>query len=51
MEIIPAAVPPSGRPPTINLAPRDVTTLADELLAITRTSRRSSSRPNSATGH
>lgn len=37
MEIIPSAAvlipPPSGRPPTINLAPRDVDALADELLA------------------
>src|SRR2546426_12262457 len=37
MKIIPAAAPlvppPSGRPPTINLAPRDVAALADELLA------------------
>jgi len=37
MEIIPSAAvltpPPSGRPPAINLAPRDVQTLADELLA------------------
>src|SRR6266545_1595708 len=37
MEIIPSAAvltpPPSGRPPAINLAPRDLTALADELLA------------------
>jgi len=37
MEIIPSAVvlqpPPSGLPPVINLAPRDMTALADELLA------------------
>jgi SRSO17 transposase len=37
MDIIPSAVPlvppPSGRPPTINLAPCDVTTLADELVS------------------
>jgi len=37
MEIIPVAAaltpPPSGQPPLINLAPRDVTALADELLA------------------
>jgi SRSO17 transposase len=37
MEIIPAAAaltpPPSGQPPLINLAPRDVEALADELLA------------------
>src|SRR5215216_4493600 len=37
MEIIPAAAaltpPPSGQPPIINLAPRDVEALADELLA------------------
>ena len=37
MEIIPAAAtlvaPPSGRPPVINLAPRDLTDLADQLLA------------------
>jgi SRSO17 transposase len=37
MDIIPSAVnlvpPPSGRPPVINLVPRDVETLADELLA------------------
>src|SRR6266511_1201308 len=37
MEIIPSAAllapPPSGQPPIINLAPRDVEALADELLA------------------
>src|SRR5436309_772376 len=37
MEIIPSAAvltpPPSGRPPIINLAPGDVQTLADELVA------------------
>jgi SRSO17 transposase len=37
MEIIPSAAvlapPPSGQPPIINLAPRDVAALADELLA------------------
>src|SRR5437667_812412 len=37
MEIIPSAAvltpPPSGRPPAINLAPRDVEALADELAA------------------
>jgi len=37
MDIIPAAAtlapPPSGRPPVINVAPRDVDTLADELIA------------------
>ena len=37
MDIIPSAAtlapPPSGRPPLINLAPRDVEALADELLA------------------
>src|SRR5215468_1559795 len=37
MDIIPSAPtlapPPSGRPPVINLVPRDVETLADELLA------------------
>jgi SRSO17 transposase len=37
MKIIPAAAtlvpPPSARPPVINLAPRDLTGLADELLA------------------
>jgi SRSO17 transposase len=37
MNIIPSAPalapPPSGQPPLINLAPRDVTALADELLA------------------
>jgi len=37
MDIIPAAAvlapPPSGQPPVINLAPRDVAALADELLA------------------
>jgi hypothetical protein len=35
MQIIPAAAtlapPPSGRPPVINLAPRDVAALADDL--------------------
>ena len=29
----PALPPPSGRPPEINLAPRDVEALADELVA------------------
>ena len=29
----PALPPPSGRPPEINLAPRDVAALADELVA------------------
>jgi SRSO17 transposase len=37
MQIIPSAAglqpPPSGQPPVINLAPRDVAALADELLA------------------
>jgi len=37
MQIIPSAAvltpPPSGQPPVINLAPRDVEALADELLA------------------
>src|SRR6266508_2508946 len=37
MEIIPSAAllapPPSGQPPIINLAPRDVEALADDLLA------------------
>jgi SRSO17 transposase len=37
MDIIPSAAvlapPPSGQPPIINLAPRDLTALADELLA------------------
>ena len=37
MDIIPSAVnrvpPPSGRPPVINLVPRDIETLADEVLA------------------
>ena len=37
MHIIPSAAvlppPPSGQPPIINLAPRDVEALADDLLA------------------
>src|SRR5215217_4496912 len=37
MDIIPSAAvlapPPSGQPPVINLAPRDLTALADELVA------------------